>query len=504
MATIPEALAIAVQHHQGGRLQTAEQIYRQILAVEPNQVDAIHLLGVIAHQAGKHEVAVEYIGRAIGLKADAAPFHNNLGEAYRALRRTSAAVACYRRALELNPDFAEAHNNLGIALNGQGNLEAAVACCRRALELNPLYAEAHNNLAVALKEQGRLDEAVACCRRALELKPGYAEAHNNLGFALKEQGRLDEAVACYRRALELKPDFAEGYNNLGGVLEAMGDLHGAEDSFRAALRHNPRFAAAHFNLAALLGGKLSEEDLAAQRRLLAEGSASGEQGGLTDAERSYLHFGLACVLDARDEYAEAAKHLERGNALRLSEHRKRGQGYDPKEYEFLVARMIEACGPDFFERMRGFGSESELPVFVVGLPRSGTTLIEQVLASHSRIFGAGGDQTGPADHGRARRQGADPIEGLPRLDRPTARRLASRHLEGLRVLSPAALRIVDKCRRTTCIWGSWRAFSRGRNSSTAAATCATWPSPAGKRISGKFAGPTTRGTSPRDFTSTNG
>ena len=281
-------------------------------------------------------------------------------------------------------------------MKDQGKLDEAVACYRRALELKPDYAEAHNNLGNALKDQGKLDEAVACYRRALELKPDYAEAHNNLGNALKDQGKLDEAVACYRRALELKPDFAEAHDNLGSALEEMGDLQGAEDSFRAALRHNSRFAFAHYKLAELLGGKLPEKDLAAQRRLL-------EETELTDAQRLLLHFGLAQVLDARGEYAEAAEHLDRGNALQLSEWRKRGQEYDPKEHESLVTRMIAVCTPDFFQRVRGFGLESELPVFVVGLPRSGTTLIEQILASHSPGLRRGGDQTGPRHHGRARR-----------------------------------------------------------------------------------------------------
>ena len=114
MATISEALAIAVQHHQAGRLQAAEQIYRLILQAEPNQADAIYLLGVIAHQVGKHEVAVEYIGRAIGLNGNVAAFHNNLGEASTPCVEFPS-VACYHRALELEPDYADAHNNLGIA-----------------------------------------------------------------------------------------------------------------------------------------------------------------------------------------------------------------------------------------------------------------------------------------------------------------------------------------------------------------------------------------------------
>ena len=336
MATISEALAIALQHHQAGRLQAAEQVYRQVLQVEPNQPDALHLLGVIASQMGKHEVAIEYIGRAIGLIGNQAAFHNNLGEAYRALHRIPEAVACYSRAIELKPDYAEPHNNLG----------------------------------VAFKEQGKLDEAVACC-------------------------------------------------------------------LRAALRHNPQSAFAHCKLAELLGGKLPENDLAAQRRLL-------EETELTDAQRLLLHFGLAQVLDARGEYAEAAEHLARGNAMQLSECRRLGKEYDLEEHESFITQMIEVCTPDFFERVRGFGLESELPVFVVGLPRSGTTLIEQILASHSHVFGAGEIALVHDTVAALGGQSADYIGGLRHLDRETAHRLASQHLERLRALDLTALRIVDK------------------------------------------------------------
>ncbi len=352
-------------------------------------------------------------------------------------KKPDEALACWRRALELRPDFAEAHNNLGNALKDQGELDQAIACYRRALQLKPDYAEALHNLGLAWNDQGKFDEAVACYRRALQLKPDYAEAHNNLGATLKEQGKMDEAVACYHRALELKPDLAEVHNNLGNAAAEMGDLQTAEDFFCTALRHNARFASAHFSLAELLGGKLPENGLAAQRRLL-------EDTDLTNAERMWLHFGLAKVLDARGEYAEAAEHLERANTLQLSKWRNCGREYDPKEYESIVTRMIAVCTPEFFARVRGFGLESELPVFIVGLPRSGTTLIEQILASHSQVFGAGELTLARDAMAALGEQGADAFEALGRLDRPTAQQLAARHLESLRALSPAAPRIVDK------------------------------------------------------------
>jgi tetratricopeptide (TPR) repeat protein len=575
MATISEALAIAMQHHQAGRLQAAEQIYRQILAVEPNQAETIHLLGLIAHQVGKHAIAVEYIERAIELKGTVVDFHNNLGAVLNAQGKVDQAVACYRRALELKPDFAEAHNNLGNASRDQGKLDDAVGCYRQALELKPDYADAHNNLGVALRDQGKLeeavvsyrqalklkrdfaeahnnlgnalrdhgrvDEAVACYRRALELKPDYADAHNNLGGALRkqskldeavacyrqalklkphyadahnnlgnalreqsklgeavacyrwavelkpdyaeahtnlgdaltEQGKLDEAVACYRRALELKPDYGAALNNLGGALreqgkldeaiacyrlalkqkpdcanahnnlgcafEEIGDLHAAEDSFRAALRHNSRFALAHFHLAELLRGKLADKDLAAQRQLL-------EQMALTDAQRLLLHFGLAQVLDARGEYAEAAQHLVRGNALQRSEWRKCGQDYDAKEHESFITQMIRVFTSDFFERVSGFGLASEVPVFVFGLPRSGTTLTEQILASHSQVFGAGELHLARDDFLALGMEPTDAhaFEALARLDSNVAQRVAQRHLSQLRTLNSTAACVVDK------------------------------------------------------------
>ena len=437
MATISEALAIAIQHHRGGRLAAAEQIYRQILAIEPNHADALRLLGAIAHQVGKPAEAAACWRRALELKPDYAEVRSNLGVVFKEQGKLDEAVACYRRALELKPDYAAAHNNLGVALKDQGKLKESLDCWRRALELKPDYAEVHNNLGVVFKEQGKPDEAVACYRRALELKPDYVEAHNNLGVAFKDQGKLDEAVACWRRALELKPDYVETHYNLGNALEEIGDLQAAEDAFRTALRYNFRFASAHFKLADLLGGKLPDSDLAAQRRLL-------EDAELPDAQRLLLHFGLAQVLDARGAYAEAAVHLERGNALQLADWRSRNQQYDPKEYETRVTQMIATCTADFFARVRGFGLESELPVFVVGLPRSGTTLIEQILASHSQVFGAGEIKLASDTVAALGGPGADIVELLRQLDHPAAHRLAVQHLERLRAFSGAALRIVDK------------------------------------------------------------
>ena len=154
MATISEALALALEHHQAGRLQDAERMYRQILAAQPNEPEAIHLLGVIAYQEGRLEVAVECISRAIALRGTESAFHYNLANAFKAQSKLAEAVACYRRALELKPDFVAAHINLGNTLRGQGKLDEAAACFRRALASKPDLADAHSTSATRSARPG--------------------------------------------------------------------------------------------------------------------------------------------------------------------------------------------------------------------------------------------------------------------------------------------------------------------------------------------------------------
>ena len=222
--TIQQAFDLALQHHQAGRLQEAEQLYRQVLAQQPERADAMHNLGLIAHQVGRNDVAVELIRRAIVLNPNNAEAYNNLGNVLKNKGEFDDAIDAYRRAIALNPNFPEVHSNLGNALKDKGQLEEAIAAYRRAIALRPNYAEAHSNLGNALKERGQLDEAIAAYRRAIALRPNYAEAHNNLGGVLIDQGRLDEAIAAYRRAIAFRPGYPEAHSNLSLSLLTSGDF----------------------------------------------------------------------------------------------------------------------------------------------------------------------------------------------------------------------------------------------------------------------------------------
>ena len=206
---VDEQFKEALEHHRAGRLAEAERLYRQIWAVDPNHVDSLHLLGVVARQLGRSDAAVELIGRALALKPDFAEAHGNLAYALHDLGRLKEAEASFREALRLKPHYAEAHNNLGNLLKEQGRRAEAEACYREALRLKPDYAEAEGNLGAALQDQGRLAEAIACYERALALKPGLLATHLNLGLARRNEGKWREAILCYERALELAPELLD-------------------------------------------------------------------------------------------------------------------------------------------------------------------------------------------------------------------------------------------------------------------------------------------------------
>ncbi len=337
-----QVFALAVQHHQAGRLAEADQNYRKVLAADPRHSDSLHMLGVLACQTKHPDIAVDLIQRAVAINGGNAAYHHNLGSAWNDLGRLDEAIASFRRAVGLKPDYVKALHNLGHALRDQGrrddaalafrqalkvnpndlgalgNLglllqdagqaEEAVACYRQLLGLRPDYPEAHNNLGNALRALGRWDEALASYRQAIALKPGFADVHNNLGAALRDRGHLDEAVACFHRARELQPDraafresLAAAYASQGGALRADARLEEALVSYRQALDHKPDFAEVHNESGNALAnlGRLDEAVLAYRQAIAA-------RPGYMDA-RSNLLMTLHSLADvsAADILAEA-------------------------------------------------------------------------------------------------------------------------------------------------------------------------------------------------------
>jgi tetratricopeptide (TPR) repeat protein len=298
--TIDQAMQSALQHHKAGRLQQAEQMYRQVLALQPEHADAMHYLGVIAHQVGRDDVAAELIRRATQLKPGYAEAYSNLGDTLWALGKLDEAIVACRQAIELKPGYAEAYSNLGNALRDQDKLDEAIAAYRQAISLRSNYVLAHNNLGVALEEKGQFDEAIAEYRQSIALQPAYAEAHSNLGNALKGKGQLDEAVVAYRQAITLRPNLSEPHYNLGNALKALDRLDEAIAAYQQAIALNPNLPAPFYNLGNTLhhSGR-HDEAAAAYRRALALNP------DLPDA-----HLNLALTLLLQGDFAAGCRENE--------------------------------------------------------------------------------------------------------------------------------------------------------------------------------------------------
>jgi predicted O-linked N-acetylglucosamine transferase (SPINDLY family) len=302
---VDQAMRVAVQHHQAGRLAEAEHIYRQVLAQDANHSHAHRLLGVLAAQAGRTDVAVALLQRAIALDPLDAEAHSNLGIALRDLGKLGDARAAFESAIRLRPQWAEAHHHLGIALADQGKLQEAVSEYESALRLRggdfaeahynlgvaafqlrrlseaitafstsarlcPDHADSHYNLGLALQQARRIDEAIAAYSRAIQIDPAHPQAYNNLSVALLDRRRHEEAVAAASRALELRGDYAEAYHNAGNAYRGLGRLDEAIAAFSTAVRLRPDLADAHNNLGSALKevGRL-DEALASYDRAIA-------------------------------------------------------------------------------------------------------------------------------------------------------------------------------------------------------------------------------------------
>lgn len=379
MASIPESLAVAMEHHRGGRLRPAGQIYREILRVDPNHAGALHLLGLLAHQSGDHQSALEQMTRAADAAPHSAAIHNNLASAYKAVGRLEEAVASSRRALELNPDFAEAYNNLGNALRAQGKLEEAVASYRHALRINPGLVGVHTNLGNALKAQGKLGEAAASYRRALEIRPGYAEAHNSLGGIFHCQERYEDALKCFQRAVELKPDYPHALANLAGLYEQLNRVEEAASAAARALR-----AAPDHPLASLVAAKCQSRQGRRREAIDRLSRIVPRVDPATDVARG-IHFELGRLYDRLGEPDRAFACFSEGNRL-VSEH-VRGWQAQRQGYLQMLRNLSEAFTREWVDGWTPAAEPAadETPAFLVGFPRSGTTLLDVILDSHPGI-----------------------------------------------------------------------------------------------------------------------
>ena len=374
--------------------------YQNALAIDPDSVEANRGLAITLHALKRHDEAITGYSKALAIDSDHAETHNNLGNALQALERYPEAIACYEKAVAIKPDLAAAYHNLGNALQALEQHGKAVASYRKALAAAPDLVESHINCAAALQALNRHEEAIGHCEKALAITPGSYAAHNNLGRVLQEIGRIDEASRAFERAIEIAPRRTGLYVNLFSCKNVtLGDRHAALE----ALVH--------------------------------------DRASLSDDEQIKLDFALGKGYSDIGQHQRSFGHLLDGNALK-----RRQIVYD----EAAVLQWFDGVRRVFTRALirerRNLGDPSSVPVFIVGMIRSGSTLVEQILGTHPRVFAAGERKdfanalkTLGADDTGATKVGASWL-----LNGENLRGLGTTYLTGLTAGTPAADKIVDK------------------------------------------------------------
>lgn len=365
-----------------GRPAEAEASYREAIRLNPRQ-EAFHTnLGIVLLDQDRAEEAVRCFNQALVTAPRLPETHYNLGNALRRLGRFAEAEAAYRRTLEIKPDLAEAHESLGSLLLTLGRYNEAVNSYQAALDLRPDLLLARCGLAAALKEQGLGFKAEACYREVLEMYPGCAQAYLGLGRLFSENGLFEEAVESYQRVLEVEPNHPSAKAELAVVLERMGKIQEAWEIVQPLLQweggDKVAVALAFSDVGRHVGRQA--DALRMVEELLAE--TGGRR--ISDRQRSLLHFAAGHSLDRCGEYDRAFEHFRLGN-----EFYSRSMEFDCNVMIDTVSRHISTFNPTLMRRVPRGRSGSRRPVFIVGMPRSGTSLVEQILASHPQVHGAG-------------------------------------------------------------------------------------------------------------------
>jgi len=410
--------------------------YRKALDLRPRDAAAHNNLGYALQKLARHEEAARHYGQALSINPNYPEALNNLGNALQALDRTEEAIEQYRHALALRPNYAEAYSNLASALAARKLHAEAIANCEKALALAPNNLEAHMNLANSLAATERPQEALMHYQKAIAIDPLNVEGHTRIGFTLFHLGRIEEAIMHCEKALGINAGHADALWNLGVALRAAGKVDEAIGSLEKAIAGAPRAAArAYYTLASSKRMSAADPHFAVMQQL------AGEMDSLSVEDQIGLHFALGKSFADIGDHQRSFQHLLQGNALKRQEFVE----HDETSLLLRFERIRTAFTAELLASKRGVGDPSSVPVFIVGMPRSGSSLVEQILASHPKVFGAGERyELGDLAKGIAGHGDAEFPEAVAAMSQDELRALGASYLRAIAPLAPEAERITDK------------------------------------------------------------
>ncbi len=419
-----------------GDTDGAESEFREALHYRPDYPVACVSLAGILHERGDYVGAESLCRTALATDPDEVRALRLLGLALRAQERHQEALQTLQRAITVDPGDIDARLCVGELLLEFDRWSEAAEVLEKIIAEHPLNAAAHSALSKAYTRAHRTAAAIEACRKAIAVDADFADAHCNLGLALRKLGDTAGAIEALETAIRIEPDFAEAYNNLGLVYVDAGDMQRGMESFRKALELDPGMAASSLNMSR--ARRFDEGDLPEISRI----EALLEDDGLADEVRMNLHFALGKMFDDCGHYDQAFAHFVQANRYKRKHVR-----FDAEHYGHWSGKFLEVFTRDYFEEHAELGEPSERPVFIVGMPRSGTTLVEQILASHPLVHGADElttiyDTVSVLEKRVA--NGAAYPDMVVQLDAAAIEWGAKRYLEKLDSIDTEAARVTDK------------------------------------------------------------
>lgn len=365
----------AINLYQAGRLAESGASYAQLCAQDPHDAEAWSMLGVIKGRLGSALEAEKCLRRALKIEPENAPAWSNLGTLLQHLGRLEESATCFQRALSINPKDAITHNNLGTILREQGKLAEAMTCYRTAIRLKPRYAHAHNNLGTLLHEQCNTREAIECYRKALKAEPRFAQAHYNLGITLQSEGAHSQALYHYEKSIQLEPGMVDAIASIARLYEKEGRFEDAQKCLKPYLGATPP-------VSVLLAYATLSRSMDRQQQATELLEKSIAQATPSPIQRQEMEYALGDLYDDLGEYDRAFSHYKIANGMRPNE-------FDASTYQAHIKAITAYVDRTALENVGTTDIPTERAIFIVGMPRSGTSLIEQILASHPAVHGAG-------------------------------------------------------------------------------------------------------------------
>jgi len=422
-------------HGALGNIAEAETCCKNAIKIDPNLVSAHANLGNALIALNRQQEAANAFEQATIIEPGLAPAWFMLGKTRLMLSHWNQAETAFRTTLKLNPEWLEAQLLLGNVFQNTERYQEASERYQLILQKKPDYAEAHYRLATSFSSLELPDKAEASCRKAIELQPNYLSALNTMSMILSAQGKTDDALEFCERVLTLKPDDINAACVASYIYELMGDAHKAYEY----LQKHVDAGTQHLNLALAFAAVAKELDLHDQAITMME-ELLENNSSLTNTAQRKLYFLLGKLCDGSQQYDRAFAHYKRGNELRQTQFNKQNQ-------QSRIEASIKTLSADFFNEAITSPNKSKRPVFIVGMPRSGTTLVEQVLFSHPDIYGAG-ELLDIGTMSRELQQSSNPATQYPELltsiDKKTLNQCAQRYLDLLNTKNSDASRVTDK------------------------------------------------------------